>query len=99
MSCLLLLLLCCAVLLTSLTFAPTPSQTLFQSLLEELSAQEQQLSRLRERAQQVWDEHSAGKGYLHRVSQLSAQLLALTNTTKVTRFAGHLDGGSRLTLL
>ena len=57
---------------------------LFQSALEELASQEVQLSRLREKAQRLWDEHAAGKGFVHRVSQLSAQYLALTNLTKVT---------------
>ncbi|KAJ0008744.1 hypothetical protein NQD34_016159 [Periophthalmus magnuspinnatus] len=53
-----------------------------QSVLEELASQEVQLCRLREKAQLLWDEHAAGKGFVHRVSQLSAQYLALTNLTK-----------------
>ncbi|TSO25166.1 Nesprin-1 [Bagarius yarrelli] len=53
-----------------------------QSVLEELASQEAQLSRLREKAQQLWDKHAAGKGFVHRVSQLSAQFLALSNQTK-----------------
>lgn len=57
---------------------------LFQSVLEELASQEAHLSRLKEKAQLLWDEHAAGKGFVHRVSQLSAQYLALTNLTKVT---------------
>lgn len=56
---------------------------LFQSVLEELASQEVQLNRLKEKAQLLWDEHAAGKGFVHRVSQLSAQYLALTNLTKV----------------
>lgn len=56
---------------------------LFQSVLEELASQEVQLSRLKEKAKLLWDEHAAGKGFGHRVSQLSAQYLALTNLTKV----------------
>lgn len=54
-----------------------------QSVLEELASQEVQLSRLREKAQQLWDGHTAGKGFVHRVSQLSAHYLALSNLTKV----------------
>ncbi len=57
---------------------------LSQSLLEELASKESQLHRLKEKAQQLWDGHTAGKGFVHRVSQLSAQYLALSNLTKVT---------------
>uniref|UniRef100_A0A672NJW8 Nesprin-1-like n=1 Tax=Sinocyclocheilus grahami TaxID=75366 RepID=A0A672NJW8_SINGR len=53
-----------------------------QSLLEELASKESQLHRLRVKAQQLWDGHTAGKGFVHRVSQLSAQYLALSNLTK-----------------
>ncbi|XP_073726049.1 nesprin-1 isoform X5 [Misgurnus anguillicaudatus] len=53
-----------------------------QSLLEELASKESQLHRLREKAQNLWDGHMAGKGFVHRVSQLSAQYLALSNLTK-----------------
>uniref|UniRef100_A0AAV2JAL2 Calponin-homology (CH) domain-containing protein n=1 Tax=Knipowitschia caucasica TaxID=637954 RepID=A0AAV2JAL2_KNICA len=53
-----------------------------QSVLEDLASQEVQLCRLREKAQLLWDEHAAGKGFVYRVSQLSAQYLALTNLTK-----------------
>ncbi|XP_045574102.1 nesprin-1 isoform X3 [Salmo salar] len=53
-----------------------------QSVLEELASQEVQLIRLKEKAQLLWDGHAAGKGFVHRVSQLSAQYLALTNLTK-----------------
>lgn len=56
---------------------------LFQSVLEELASHEIQLNKLKEKAQLLWDEHAAGKGFVHRVSQLSAQYLALTNLTKV----------------
>lgn len=56
---------------------------LFQSVLEDLASHEVQLNKLKEKAQLLWDEHSAGKGFVHRVSQLSAQCLALTNLTKV----------------
>uniref|UniRef100_A0A8C7ULC6 Spectrin repeat containing, nuclear envelope 1b n=1 Tax=Oncorhynchus mykiss TaxID=8022 RepID=A0A8C7ULC6_ONCMY len=53
-----------------------------QSVLEELASQEVQLIRLREKAQLLWDGHAARKSFVHRVSQLSAQYLALTNLTK-----------------
>ncbi|TNM95813.1 hypothetical protein fugu_016896 [Takifugu bimaculatus] len=53
-----------------------------QSVLEELASLEIQLNKLREKAQLLWDEHAAGKGFVHRVAQLSAQYLALTNLTK-----------------
>lgn len=56
---------------------------LFQSVLEALAAHEVQLNRLKEKAQLLWDQHAAGKSFVHRVSQLSAQYLALTNLTKV----------------
>lgn len=65
---------------------------LFQSVLEELASLEIQLSRLKEKAQLLWDEHAAGKGFVHRVSQLSAQYLALTNLTKVQSSARALTG-------
>lgn len=66
---------------------------LFQSVLEELASLEIQLSRLKEKALLLWDEHAACKGFVHRVSQLSAQYLALTNLTKVQLFALALTGG------
>ncbi|KAF1374585.1 hypothetical protein PFLUV_G00230620 [Perca fluviatilis] len=53
-----------------------------QSVLEELASHKIQLNKLKEKAQLLWDEHAAGKGFVHRVSQLSAQYLALTNLTK-----------------
>ncbi|XP_061651777.1 nesprin-1 isoform X12 [Phyllopteryx taeniolatus] len=53
-----------------------------QSVLEELASHQAQLSRLKEKAQRLLDEHAAGKGFAHRVSQLSAQFLALTNLSK-----------------
>lgn len=65
---------------------------LFQSVLEELASLEIQLSRLKEKAQLLWDEHAAGKGFVHRVSQLSAQYLALTNLTKVQSSVRVLTG-------
>lgn len=65
---------------------------LFQSVLEELASLEIQLSRLKGKAQLLWDEHAAGKGFVHRVSQLSAQYLALTNLTKVQSSVWALTG-------
>lgn len=56
---------------------------LFQSVLEELASLEIQLNKLREKAQLLRGEHVAGKAFVHRVAQLSAQYLALTNLTKV----------------
>lgn len=57
---------------------PTP-----QCVLEELSCREAELGKLRERAHRLWEGQAAGKGFVHRVSQLSAQYLALSNLTKV----------------
>ncbi|XP_077366762.1 nesprin-1 isoform X9 [Festucalex cinctus] len=53
-----------------------------QSVLEEMSSRDVELGRLRERAHCLWEGQAAGKGFLHRVSQLSAQYLALSNLTK-----------------
>ncbi|XP_029965559.1 nesprin-1 isoform X1 [Salarias fasciatus] len=53
-----------------------------QCLLEEMASREVELSRLRERAHRLWEGQAAGKGFVHRVSQLSAQYLALSNLTK-----------------
>uniref|UniRef100_A0A8C7FN26 Spectrin repeat containing nuclear envelope protein 1 n=1 Tax=Oncorhynchus kisutch TaxID=8019 RepID=A0A8C7FN26_ONCKI len=53
-----------------------------QRVLEELSCREAELGKLRERAHRLWEGHAAGKGFVHRVSQLSAQYLALSNLTK-----------------
>lgn len=66
---------------------PPPAVTtsyLCQSVLEEIAGQEAELSRLRESAHRLWEGQAAGKGFVHRVSQLSAQYLALSNLTKVT---------------
>ncbi len=57
---------------------------LAQCVLEEMSSREAELGRLRERAHRLWEGQAAGKGFVHRVSQLSAQYLALSNLTKVT---------------
>ncbi|KAJ4921305.1 hypothetical protein JOQ06_000785, partial [Pogonophryne albipinna] len=53
-----------------------------QSVLEDLSSVDLQLRSLREKAQRLWDDHAAGKAFIHRASQLSAQYLALTSLTK-----------------
>ncbi|TNN68513.1 Nesprin-1 [Liparis tanakae] len=55
-----------------------------QCVLEEKASREAELGRLRERAHRLWEGQAAGKGFVHRVSQLSAQYLALSNLTKVT---------------
>lgn len=54
-----------------------------QSVLEEIKSHEPQLNRLKEKAQQLWEEQAASKSFMHRVSQLSSQYLALSNLTKV----------------
>lgn len=54
-----------------------------QCILVEMSSREQELCRLKERAHCLWEGQAAGKGFVHRVSQLSAQYLALSNLTKV----------------
>uniref|UniRef100_A0A8C5RH19 Spectrin repeat containing nuclear envelope protein 1 n=1 Tax=Laticauda laticaudata TaxID=8630 RepID=A0A8C5RH19_LATLA len=53
-----------------------------QSVLEEIKCNEPHLSRLKEKAQQLWEEQSASKNFVHRVSQLSSLYLALSNLTK-----------------
>ncbi|XP_033933582.1 nesprin-1-like, partial [Pseudochaenichthys georgianus] len=53
-----------------------------QSVLEDLSSVDLQLRSLREKAQRLWEDHAAGKAFIHRASQLSAQYLALTSLTK-----------------
>ncbi|XP_061559702.1 nesprin-1 isoform X16 [Phycodurus eques] len=53
-----------------------------QSVLEEMASRDAELGRLRERAHGLWEGQAAGKGFVHRVSQLSAQYLALSNLTK-----------------
>lgn len=58
--------------------------TLGQCVLEEMASREALLGRLRGKAHRLWEEQAAGKGFVHRVSQLSAQYLALSNLTKVT---------------
>ena len=56
----------------------------FQSVLEEINCYEPQLRRLKEKAQQLWEGQAASRSFMHRVSQLSSQYLALSNVTKVT---------------
>ncbi|TSR99415.1 Nesprin-1 [Bagarius yarrelli] len=57
-------------------------QTVLQSVLEEMSSMESELGRLRERAHSLWEGQAAGKGFVHRVCQLAARYLALSNRTK-----------------
>lgn len=54
-----------------------------QSVLEEISCHEHQLNRLKEKAQQLWEEQAVSKSFMRRVSQLSSQYLTLSNLTKV----------------
>ncbi|XP_009945808.1 PREDICTED: nesprin-1-like, partial [Leptosomus discolor] len=53
-----------------------------QSVLEEISCHEHQLNRLKEKAQQLWEEQAVSKSFMRRVSQLSSQYLTLSNLTK-----------------
>ncbi|RXM34120.1 Nesprin-1 [Acipenser ruthenus] len=62
--------------------AKKQEQHKLQSVLEEIACQELQLNRLKEKAHQLWEGQAAGKSFMHRVSQLSAQYLALSNLTK-----------------
>ncbi|EPQ19233.1 Nesprin-1 [Myotis brandtii] len=57
-------------------------QQKLQSVLEEINCYAPQLHRLKEKAQQLWEGQAASKSFMHRVSQLSAQYLALSNVTK-----------------
>ncbi|XP_038626046.1 nesprin-1 isoform X2 [Tachyglossus aculeatus] len=57
-------------------------QQKLQSVLEEINCHEPQLHRLKEKAQQLWEGQAASKSFMHRVSQLSSQYLALSNLTK-----------------
>ncbi|XP_045150652.1 nesprin-1 [Echinops telfairi] len=57
-------------------------QQKLQSVLEEINCYEPQLHRLKEKARQLWEGQAASKSFLHRVSQLSSQYLALSNVTK-----------------
>lgn len=68
------------ILARSLSTLPAPAQC----VLEEMAGREAELGALREKAHHLWEGQAAGKGFVHRVSQLSAQYLALSNLTKVT---------------
>ncbi|XP_026643175.1 nesprin-1 isoform X6 [Microtus ochrogaster] len=57
-------------------------QQKLQSVLEEIQCYEPQLHRLKEKARQLWEGQAASKSFVHRVSQLSSQYLALSNVTK-----------------
>ncbi|XP_033368639.1 nesprin-1 isoform X3 [Parus major] len=57
-------------------------QQKLQSVLEEISCHEHQLNRLKEKAQQLWEEQAVSKSFMRRVSQLSSQYLTLSNLTK-----------------
>ncbi|XP_029412846.1 nesprin-1-like isoform X2 [Nannospalax galili] len=57
-------------------------QQKLQSVLEEIQYYEPQLHRLKEKARQLWEGQAASKSFVHRVSQLSSQYLALSNVTK-----------------
>ncbi|KAM4529485.1 nesprin-1 isoform 3-T3 [Fundulus diaphanus] len=63
---------------------PTKKQELskLQSVLEEMASREVELGKLRDKAHHLWEGQAAGKGFVHRVSQLSAQYLSLSNLTK-----------------
>lgn len=66
--------------------SPSSSSSSFilaQCVLKEMTSREAELGRLREKAHNLWEGQAAGKGFVHRVSQLSAQYLALSNLTKV----------------
>lgn len=77
----------------ALSFLPPHSSStcliLAQCVLEEVASREAELGRLREKAHHLWEGQAAGKGFVHRVSQLSAQYLALSNLTKVILFPSH----------
>lgn len=66
--------------------SPFTCLILAQCVLEEVASREAELGRLREKAHHLWEGQAAGKGFVHRVSQLSAQYLALSNLTKVILF-------------
>lgn len=75
----------CFFILTSPSpYSSSSSFILAQCVLEEMASREAELGRLREKAHRLWEGQAAGKGFVHRVSQLSAQYLALSNLTKVT---------------
>ncbi|XP_029114386.1 nesprin-1 isoform X5 [Scleropages formosus] len=53
-----------------------------QCVQEEIASQDFQLSKLKEKAGLLWEGQVGGKGFMHRVSQLSAQYQALANHAK-----------------
>lgn len=75
---------CRSFIFISNSISPSTCFILAQCVLEETASREAELGRLRERAHRLWEGQAAGKGFVHRVSQLSAQYLALSNLTKVT---------------
>lgn len=80
-------LLTCSLLPYHLHLHIHPPPALAQCVLEEVASREAELARLREKAHHLWEGQAAGKGFVHRVSQLSAQYLALSNLTKVILFS------------
>ncbi|XP_073712130.1 nesprin-1 isoform X2 [Misgurnus anguillicaudatus] len=56
--------------------------TKLQRLLEEMRSRESELAGLRGRAHGLWDGQGAGKSFVHRVCQLAACYLALSNLIK-----------------
>ncbi|XP_016311636.1 nesprin-1-like isoform X6 [Sinocyclocheilus anshuiensis] len=53
-----------------------------QTLLEEMRSRESELAELRGRAHGLWEGQGAGKSFVHRVCQLAACYLALSNLIK-----------------
>ncbi|TRY57107.1 hypothetical protein DNTS_023982 [Danionella cerebrum] len=53
-----------------------------QLLFKEMCSRESELSELRGRAHGLWDTQGAGKSFVHRVCQLAASYLALSNMIK-----------------
>lgn len=68
--------------LCNLFFFCTPAYA-FQSILEDIASREPQLNKLKEKAHHLWEEQASNKSFTHRVSQLSAWYLALSNLAKV----------------
>uniref|UniRef100_A0A4W3HCF8 Nesprin-1 n=1 Tax=Callorhinchus milii TaxID=7868 RepID=A0A4W3HCF8_CALMI len=62
--------------------AKKTEQFRLQSVLEDITCHETQLNKLKEKAQHLWEEQASNKSFMHRVSQLSAQYLALNNLAK-----------------
>ncbi|RXN24277.1 nesprin-1-like protein [Labeo rohita] len=63
-----------------------------QTLLEEMRSRESELAELRGRAHGLWEGQGAGKSFVHRVCQLAACYLALSNLIKVCFESGRLPG-------